>query len=115
MVYTDFPSKLSEVLSEAYLDLLNSCAEIASASKHSKERSLEQLQKLTQAKARAVLVGSDEVISAINEFWSKYGKLDTEESRSSYTTIVSVMRKDLSGKSSLSPKFLFGALFGGKA
>jgi hypothetical protein len=104
--------KIIEIRAQAYLDLLNSVSEIAGSTKHSEARSLEQLQKLTQAKTRAVLVGSNEVVLAIELFWREHGVLNTKEACSAFTSIVSAMRKDLSGKNSLSISLLNGALFG---
>lgn len=106
--------KIIEIRTQAYLDLLNSVSEIAGSAKHSEARGLAQLQKLTQAKTRAVLVGSNEVVQAIEMFWREYGVLDTNEACSAYTSIVSAMRKDLSGQNSLPISLLNGALFGAK-
>jgi len=106
--------KIIEIRTQAYLDLLNSVSEIAGSSKHSEARNLEQLQKLIQARTRAILVGSNEVVLAIEKFWSEYGVLETEEACSAYTLIVSAMRKDLSGKNSLPINLLSRALFGNK-
>ncbi len=104
--------KTVEIRAQAYLDLINSVSEIAGSAKHEVERSLEQLQKLTQAKNRVVLIGSDEVIKAVNSFWMEYGSLDSEESFAAFSLIVSAMRKDLTGKSSLPINLLSEALFG---
>ncbi len=104
--------KAVEVRSQAYLDLINSVSEIAGASKHAVERSVNQLQKLTQAKSRVALIGSDEVVSAVNQFWKNHGSLDSDEAFRSFSLIVAAMRKDLSGKNTLPDNVLKEVLFG---
>ncbi|AWB66392.1 hypothetical protein C2869_08105 [Saccharobesus litoralis] len=106
--------KLIEIRAQAYLDLVNIVSEIASSSKHSVSRQPNQLKSLTQAKTRAVLVGSDEVVEAIENFWNKFGILATDESFSAFTLIVLAMRKDLTGNNKVSESNLNSALFGSK-
>ena len=106
--------KLIEIRAQAYLDLLNSVSEIANSSKRSATNHQEHIKSLTQAKTRAVLVGSDEVVTAIEDFWNKYDSLTTNESLTAFTLIVLAMRKDLSGTNTISESSLNSALFGGK-
>ncbi|BCG65186.1 MAG: hypothetical protein methR_P3011 [Methyloprofundus sp.] len=108
----DLSKKNIEVRTQAYLDLINSVSEIASSNRYNEDRSLEQLQKLNQAKTRVILIGSNEVIMAIKNFWSEFGTLNSDEAFSSFSLIVSAMRKDLSGDNSLSLKLISEALFG---
>ena len=110
--YSEARKKNIEIRAQAYLDLLNSVSEIAGSAKHSEARNLEQLQKLTQARIRAVLIGNKDVVKAINYFWIEYGVLNTKEACSAFTDIVSAMRKDLSGKNKIPENILYGALFG---
>jgi len=106
--------KTIEIRTNAYLDFVNSVSEIASSAQHNQNRSLNQLQKLNQAKTRVVLIGSDEVVNAIHTFWSKFGSLDSEDAISSFSIIISAMRKDLSGGKSLPNDILKEALFNKK-
>ena len=77
-----------------------------------KNRNLEQLQKLTQAKSRVVLIGSDGVVKELHRFFTEYGELKTNESFNAFTDIVAAMRSDLSGNNTLSNDLLAEALFG---
>ena len=99
--------KIIETRAQAYMDLVNAVATIAKQGV-----SPDTLEKLTQARSRAVVVGSDGVVKAIEEFWRKHGALNTPEALSSFTLILGGMRKDLSGKNSLPNNLLKGALFG---
>ena len=108
----EFNRKNVEIRAQAYLDLVNSVSEIAGSAKHNEDRNLEQLQKLNQAKTRVVLIGSNEVVEAVNNFWLEHGSLNSEEAISSFSVIVSAMRNNLSGENSLPLKLLTEALFG---
>lgn len=107
--------KIVEIRAQAYLDLLNSASEIAASAKYDEGRKLEQFQKLSQAKTRVVLIGSNEVVKAVNDFWMDYGVLNSNEAVFAFSSIVSAMRKDLSGQTSLPDKLLSQALFGKEA
>ena len=98
--------KIIEIRAQAYMDLVNAVATIAKQGV-----SPDTLEKLTQARSRAVVVGSNVVVKAIEEFWRKHGTLNTPEALSSFTLILGGMRKDLSGKNSLPNNLLEGALF----
>jgi hypothetical protein len=105
--------KTLEIRSQAYLDFLNIMSELASSAKHKKERDLEQLKKLTQAKSRIVLIGSNNVVKEVRNFFNKFnGTLSSDESLDAFSRIVSAMRSDLSDERSLANNILFDALFG---
>ena len=99
--------KIIEIRAQAYMDLVNAVATV----RH-QGVSPDTLEKLTKAKSRAVVVGSNGVVKAIEEFWRKHGTLNTPEALSSFTLILGGMRKDLSGTNSLPNNLLEGALFG---
>jgi adenylate kinase len=118
--------KIIEIRAQAYMDLVNAVATVCKlvvspeAIKNLEPEEIEMLlraqaeamMKLTQAKSRVVVVGSNGVVKAIEEFWREYGNLNTPEEKSSFTLILGGIRKDLSGKNSLSNNLLKGALFG---
>lgn len=104
--------KMIDIRSQAYLDFLNITSEIASSAKRGEQRCLEQLQSLTQAKARIVLLGSNEVIKELNIYFSKHGSLNSDESFEAFSRIVSVMRADLSNEKLLVNSILSEGLFG---
>ncbi len=104
--------KAVDIRAQAYLDLVNVVSEIASSSKHGENRNLEQLQKLTQAKSRVVLIGSDCVVKELHRFCTEYGVLNTNESFNAFSGIVAAMRLDLSGNNTLTNDLLSEALFG---
>ncbi len=104
--------KVVEIRSQAYLDLVNVVSEIASSAKHDEQRNLEQLQKLTQAKSRVVLIGSDNVVKELHGFFTEFGVLNSEKSFDAFSKIVAEMRIDLSGKSTLASNILAESLFG---
>lgn len=104
--------KAVDIRAQAYLDLINIVSEIASSAKHLEQRTLEQLQKLTQAKSRVVLIGSDEVVKETHSFFTQHGVLNSDESFKAFSRIVAAMRSDLSGKNSLSISLLSESLFG---
>jgi hypothetical protein len=98
--------KIIEIRAQAYMDLVNAVGALASQGANPDTNA-----KLLQAKSRAAVVGSDGVVKAIGEFWGTHGGFNTPEAISSYTLIIAVMRKDLSGKNSLPNNLLEGALF----
>ena len=108
---TEKGKKQLEIKTQAYLDFLNSVSEIASSSRHNKNRSLEQLQKLNQAKTRVVLIGSNSVVTHLHSFYQNYGNLDSDESFYSFSKIVESMRKDLSGGDSVNIEIICESLF----
>ena len=101
--------KIIEIRAQAYLDIINAVATIKIQGENLEP---EALGKVIQAKSRVVVVGSNGVVKAIEEFWREYGGLNTPEEKSSFTLILGGIRKDLSGKNSLSNNLLKGALFG---
>ena len=103
--------KIIEIRAQAYLDLINAVATIKIQGENLEPEAIE---KLLQAKSRVVVVGSDGVVKAIEEFWREYGNLKTPEEKSSFTLILGGIRKDLSGKNSLPNNLLKGALFGSR-
>ena len=100
--------KIIEIRAQAYLDLINAVATIKIKGENLEPEAIE---KLLQAKSRVVVVGSDGVVKAMEEFWREHGDLKTPEGKSSFTLILGGMRKDLSGKNSLPNNLLEGALF----
>ena len=106
--------KAVEIKSQAYLDLINVVSEIASSSKQGKERNLEQFQKLTQAKSRIVLIGCNDVVSNIHNFFTKYGELNSKDSLRAFSGIVTAIRSDLSDEKSLPDTMLYESLFNKK-
>jgi hypothetical protein len=98
--------KIIETRAQAYMDLVNAVGALASQGANPDTN-----EKLLQAKSRAAVVGSDGVVKAIGEFWGTHGGFNTPEGKSSFTLIIAVMRKDLSGKNSLPNNLLEGALF----
>ena len=100
--------KIIEIRAQAYLDLINAVATIKIQGENLEP---EAIGKLLQAKSRVVVVGSDGVVKAIEEFWREHGALDTPEAIASFTFIVARIRKDLTGKLTLSNNLLSNALF----
>lgn len=104
--------KLIDIRSQAYLDLLNAVSDIASSAKYSKPRDLELLEGLNAAKTKVILIGSNEVVEEVHNFFTKYESLHTDASIKAFSSIVAAMRSDLAGKNSLSNNLLSEALFG---
>jgi len=105
--------KAVEIRSQAYLDFVNIVSEIASSAKHNKQRDLEQLKNLNKAKSRVVLIGSNEVVEEVHNFFTKHdGLLNSENSFNAFSRIVSAMRSDLSDEKSLANNILIESLFG---
>jgi len=63
---TEKNKKAIEVRTNAYLDLINAVAELATSGHYGKQREQEQLAKLTQAKSRVVLIGSRSVVISLH-------------------------------------------------
>ncbi|WP_026957200.1 hypothetical protein [Aliagarivorans taiwanensis] len=100
-----------EVRTQAYLDLINSVAELASSAKHGAKRNREQLATLIQAKSRVVLIGSNDVVLALHHFFENYPSLSSDEAYRAFSKIVAAMRSDLSGDVSLDESVLVESLF----
>ena len=98
--------KIIETRAQAYMDLVNAVGALASQGANPDTN-----EKLLQARSRVAVLGSDGVVKAIGEFWGTHGGFNTPEGKSSFTLIIAVMRKDLSGKNSLPNNLLEGALF----
>ncbi|OCH11870.1 hypothetical protein [Aliivibrio fischeri] len=107
--------KQIEVKSQAYLDFLNAVSEIASSAQYSEKRSVEQLQRLNQAKTRVILIGSKSVVEDLHVFFKDYGTLNSDDAYDSFSKIVKSMRNDLSGKDALNLSVICEALFGIRA
>jgi len=101
-----------EIQTQAYLDFINAVSDIASSAKHNKARTLEELQKLTQAKSRMILIGSDDVVKEAHRFFTEFQALDDKESFKAFSKVVLAMRLDLAGSNSLSSKVVLESLFG---
>ena len=106
--------KVIEIKTQAYLDLVNIVSEIASSARHGNQRNLEQLQKLTQAKSRVILIGSNNLVLKVHNFFVNHKALDSEDSFMAFSSIVQEMRKDLFGNSDIPEKLLTESLFGKK-
>jgi len=104
--------KAIDLKGTAYVDLVQAVSSIAASSKAGKGRNAAQFEKLTDAKTRVIMFGSDKVILKFNEFFVKYGVLDNEGAANSFSSMVSEMKRDISGKHGLSDKLLQEALFG---
>ena len=104
--------KVIETRFQAYHDLINVVSGISASGKHGEQRSLEQSQILTQSISRVVLIGSHDVVTFMHSFLTKYGHLNTDESRCAFSDIVSAMRADLSGEKVYPEKVLHESLFG---
>ena len=96
---TEVPRQRLEIRAEAYLGIMNSIKRVVNTAENDNESSLEK-QKLWQAKFRAVVIGSDKVVKAMEEFWGGHEKLDTLKTVPSFTLIAAEIRKDLSDKNS---------------
>ena len=110
--HSEANKKNIEIRAQAYIGLVNSVSEIAGSAKYEDDRKLEQLQNLNKAKTRVVLIGSDDVVKAVNKFWLEFGLLNSEKAFSAFSLIVAAMRKDLSGKNLLPLELISEALFG---
>ena len=104
--------KTLEIKSEAYIDFINIVSSISSSNKHDEKRNLEQLTNLTQSKSRIVLIGSNEVVTTLHQFFSKFGVLNSPDAQESFSKIVLAMRSDLAGDKSLDFKVVSETLFG---
>ncbi len=104
--------KILEIRTQAYLDFINIISEIASSAKHRDKRTLEQLQKLTQAKSRIALIGSAEVVLEMRKFFSGTNFLITDESFLAFSMLISAMRKDLTKSDSIEIGVLRDVIFG---
>lgn len=104
--------KIIEIRTQAYLDFINAVSEIASSAKHHDKRTLEQLQKLTQAKSRIALIGSAEVVLEMRKFFSGSAFLLTNESFLAFSMLISAMRKDLTKSDFIEIEVLRDVLFG---
>jgi hypothetical protein len=109
---TEKNKKLIEIRSSAYLDFLNAVSEIASSTKYSKQRDVEQLKQLNQAKTRVILLGSTSVVTSIHSFFQNHGVLNSDASYVSFSKIVKAMRSDLSGSDDIEVSVLCESLFG---
>ena len=104
--------KAIDLKANAYVDLIQSISDIAASAKYGKGKNKEQLKKLTDAKNRVILFGSDKVILNLNAFFADHGVLDNELAFDSFSSMVSEMKRDISGKHKLSVSILREALFG---
>ncbi|ATP89898.1 hypothetical protein [Aeromonas caviae] len=105
--------KEEEVRTQAYLDFVNVVSEIASSS-NSGNKSVdgERHRKLVSSKSRVVLLGSDQVVRSVSDFFCKHQQLSSAESYKDFTLVIMAMRKDVSVKNRLKSDELEVALFG---
>ncbi|MDX7854980.1 hypothetical protein [Aeromonas caviae] len=105
--------KEEEVRTQAYLDFVNVISEIASlSSSGNKNVDGERHRKLVSSKSRVVLLGSDQVVRSLSEFFYKHQQLSSAESYKDFTLVIMAMRKDVSVKNKLNSDELEMALFG---
>ncbi|WP_299004418.1 hypothetical protein [uncultured Shewanella sp.] len=104
-----------EIRSTAYLDLINAVSNLAGTAQFSEQRGIEQLQDLTKAKSRAIVVGSDLVVEKLHYFFNEHVSLKSHDNYIAFSDMVMAMRLDLTGKSSISLKMISEALFGIKS
>ena len=79
----------------AYTDFLKAVAGLAITQKYGdKEKEMEYLILLSDAKARVSVYGNDEVVKGIADFWRIGPKLNNPKSNKAYSILVLEMRKD---------------------
>ncbi len=104
-----------EIRSTAYLDLIDAVSDLAGTAKFSEQRRVEQLQELTKAKSKTVVVGSDLVVEKLHFFFNEHGSLKSQDDDLAFSDMVAAMRKDLAGKGNVSIKMISEALFDTKS
>jgi hypothetical protein len=88
--------QLLESRNLAYVDFLEAVSLVVSAQRlGKKEQELEQLAKLTDAKARICMFGEESVIRKLAAFWEAGASLETESEIIAFTRFVLDIRKSL--------------------
>lgn len=88
--------QLLESRNQAYIDFFEAVSLVVSAQRMSKkEQELEQLAKLTHAKARICMFGEESVIKQLATFWGTGASLETESEILAFTRFILDIRKSL--------------------
>jgi hypothetical protein len=88
--------QLLELRNQAYIDFLEAVSLVVSSQRMGKkEQELEQLAKLTHAKARICIFGEESVVRLLATFWEAGAILETETQILAFTRFVLDIRKSL--------------------
>lgn len=88
--------QLLESRNQAYTDFFEAVSLVVSAQRLGKrEQELEQLAKLTHAKARICMFGEESVVRQLATFWEAGATLETESEILAFTRFVLDIRKSL--------------------
>jgi hypothetical protein len=88
--------QLLESRNNAYVDFLEAVSLVVAAQRiGKKERELEELAKLTNAKARICIFGEESVIRRLAAFWAAGASLETETEILAFTRFCLDIRKSL--------------------
>ncbi|WP_249605388.1 hypothetical protein [Chromobacterium sp. IRSSSOUMB001] len=88
--------QLLESRNQAYIDFFEAISLVASAQRLGKrEQELEQLAKLTHAKARICMFGEEHVVKRLAVFWEAGATLETESEILAFTRFTLDIRKSL--------------------
>jgi hypothetical protein len=88
--------QLIESRNHAYIDFLEAVSLVVSAQRlGTREQKLEQLARLTHAKARICMFGEETVIRRLATFWEAGATLETESEILAFTRFVLDIRKSL--------------------
>ncbi|MEM3460111.1 MAG: hypothetical protein QXO24_02710 [Candidatus Micrarchaeaceae archaeon] len=84
-----------ELRSQAYTDFIKAVAGIAISQKSdSRNREIEFLSLLADAKSRIAVYGSKQVVESMADFFVHHSALDSPEALAAFATIVQKMRRD---------------------
>lgn len=98
--------QLLESRNKAYVDFLEAVSLVVAAQRMGKkERELEELAKLTNAKARICIFGEESVVRQLATFWAAGTSLETESEILAFTRFCLGIRKSLGLKDK---EFLIG-------
>ena len=88
--------QLLESRSQAYVDFLEAVSLVVTAQRMGKkEQELEQLARLTHAKARICIFGEESVVKRLGAFWESGAALETEQQILSFTRFCLDIRRSL--------------------
>ncbi|MCC8556759.1 hypothetical protein [Xanthomonas vesicatoria] len=87
---------LLESRNAAYIDFLEAVSELVAAQRvGNKQREIEQLARLTHAKARICIFGEEHVVRRLATFWAAGATLETEQEILAFTRFCMEIRKSL--------------------
>lgn len=93
---TNEAKQLLESRNQAYIDFVESASLVVSAQRLGKrDQELEQLARLTHAKARICMFGEESVVRQLAAFWEAGATLETESEILEFTRFVLDIRKSL--------------------